>query len=88
MPPPVILLLTKLTIIQTGCNLPDYIHLNGTGTISATAIKCNMENTLPLRKDDSGVCNGQFVHSKSGSILNCSCRIYFSNAGQVKTDCE
>jgi hypothetical protein len=78
-------MVTLLNLIQSGqCISSGYNHNTGFGSIQSTSTKCLCENQFPLRKNDSGICNGSFTNLKDGSIMNCSCTIKILDAGQIK----
>lgn len=70
------------------CILVGYTHQIGAGIIMPTGNKCFTNADNPLRRTDSGTCNGEFKKNSDGSILNCSCNFEITNAGQNKARCN
>jgi len=71
--------------IMAGCLLPGAIFISGSGTITATSIKCLCDGVPPLRQEDNGLCIGSFMPvSPPFTPIPCSCRFTITNAGQNK----
>lgn len=52
--------------------------------ITATAEKVKGDDKFVVRKDDEGVCQGQFTNNISGAVVTCACKFKVSDAGQTK----
>jgi hypothetical protein len=66
-----------------------YNFVSGSGSITATSLKCKCETKFPLRKNDSGTCSGSWTLKASPfTSLSCSCTLKISDAGQQKVLCN
>lgn len=70
------------------CTKSGYTHQEGAGIIFPTGTKCFTNGDNPLRRTDSGTCNGTFKKNSDGSILNCNCTFELTDAGQSKAKCN
>jgi len=72
-----------LTVIPSGCTYTGYNFIAGVGTISPGGSNVSIGNATPMRKKDSGTCNGTFVQtSPPYSTISCNCDINYTDAGQ------
>jgi hypothetical protein len=77
--------ITSITWTPSGCVLPSYTFIAGSGSITPTAIKCSCNGQTPHRKGDTGSCTGSFqLTANPFTPLVCTCNLSISDAGQIK----
>jgi hypothetical protein len=76
-------------MLNLDCVLAGYTLTSGGGIIMPTGTKCLTNGNNPLRRTDSGKCNGAFVQNVSPyAVILCNCNYEITNAGQSKAKCE
>ena len=76
-------------MVALDCVLAGHTLINGAGMITPTGTKCFTNGDNPLRRTDSGKCNGVFKNNADPAVtVLCNCNYEITNAGQDKALCN
>ncbi len=76
-------------MLNLDCVLPGNTLLAGGGMIMPTGTKCFTNADNPLRRTDSGKCNGSFqLNVPPFTVTLCNCNFEITNAGQNRARCN